>query len=183
MRSQAKTDAQVRSAEFPFDPRMGRWQPGDLGGDAVEGLALEGHVVGGAGDLAIQVLQALRHLGMGDLEAQVGEVLAFELGQALLGLGQLDADAGPLGAGQALEGLTQREFSLGGQRRLAAQLVPLPQPGVLGQGQAPSLFAHSLAPGHGGVTHRGVPPRSPPLGLVQLRQLLAQPRTRASASL
>ena len=78
----------ARSGPFdgPLDPAVGWWGLGNLGGDAVQELPLQGHVVGGDGDLTIQALKRMRHLG-GDLEAQAGEVSAFQLGQALLALG------------------------------------------------------------------------------------------------
>lgn len=166
--------AAVRASETPLiDPplctRLGR-----LGTDAVEPLTLDVKRPSGVGDLFVETVEPPQGLGMLVLEVHVGVATALEVDQVPLGLGQVDLQPGPLGARQRLEALSQRSYLLGGPVRPLTQPVTVPQPDVLGLGQAGPVFLYRPAPGDGRFAQRRAPPLAPSLGLVQVLQLPLQ---------
>ena len=72
---------------------------------------------------------------MGDPEVEVGGGLALEFPHGLPGPGQLGCQPGPLRGSEAFGGLPQRSLPFGGALRLATELTPLTEPGMLGSGQ------------------------------------------------
>ncbi len=135
-----------------------------LGRDAVEGLALEVQLVAGVIDVTVEPLDAPKGVGMGDLEVHVAPVLALELGQLLLGLGQLGGDALAFRSSQALEGLpepatpsTRDGFWIGqGAVDEAGQLGWLPPVELRSQGDDHVAAGEHLPHGQGAVVPEGV---------------------------